>query len=320
MAILLEVENLFRYDIDSSTGKLTVYYYDSGSATWKTLYKYDLPNLAYDTDVYIRKSIPALRLKDTQTGGKDWVIRNNVGYLELYDEDIDSLATEWAFKQNFKIEKSTPLIRLKGTETGAKTFELKEDAGTCKLTNVSDAVDEFIVDVTNNRVDWNRDLRHVGTGSSLLTHASRHDRGGADALNWTAISNLADSGDVSCTVGTGGTATRTTVYTPPTNWTNVLPLSVYMAVGGTVATGETVSISVKMILDDASEYEIGSYSVTGATGTSTTSVDFATLLDAIRAAAANVDGKRVTNVAADVSSSAASTAATATARVLGLRT
>ena len=133
-------------------------------------------------------------------------------------------------------------------------------------------------------------------------------------------SELMDSGDVSCTVGTGGSATRTTVYSLPTDYYNLIPLSVYMEVGGTVATGETVSISVKAVLDDGSEFEIATFSASGTTGSSNEPDPFNNLLNALRSAAVIKDGNRITSIVADVSSSATSTSATATVRVVGIRT
>ena len=121
-------------------------------------------------------------------------------------------------------------------------------------------------------------------------------------------------------MGTGGTASRTTVYSLPANWYNLLPLAVYMEVGGTVASSETVSISVKAVLSDGSELEIASYSVTGTTGTKTEPAPIAELLASLRSAAKNADGLRITSIVADVTSSATSTSASATVRIVGIRT
>jgi len=156
-------------------------------------------------------------------------------------------------------------------------------------------------------------------GKMVLSHGTRHNRGGGDALNYAQITQLFDSGDVSCSIGLGGSATRTTVYSLPTGWYNALPLAVYVEVGGTVATGETVSISVKAVLDNGDEYEIASYSVTGGTGSNYIEVSWSTVLSNIRGATGSVDGRRITSIVADVETSASSTSATATVRVIGLR-
>jgi len=155
----------------------------------------------------------------------------------------------------------------------------------------------------------------------VSAHATRHDRGGADALDYSQITNLFDSGDVACAVGTGGTATRTTVLTLPANWFDAIPKAVYMEVGGTVASGETVSISVKVVLDNGTELEVASYSTTGATGSSTVGSEtiWTNLLTNARSAGVSLDGRRITSVVADVSSSATTTSATATVRAIGAR-
>jgi len=134
------------------------------------------------------------------------------------------------------------------------------------------------------------------------------------------FSQLFDSGDVSCSVGTGGSAARNSIYAAISPWENLVPLVIYMEVGGTVGTGETIDISIKVLLNDGSEYEIASYSVTGGTGSSTETTPLANLLSSLRSAGATKDGVRITEIVADVSSSATSTSATATVRVIGIRT
>lgn len=187
----------------------------------------------------------------------------------------------------------------------------EETAGEAKIKNVSDGIDLLKADATTVT---------DASGVQLASHGTRHQRGAADATDDPNVSNLGDSGDVSCTVGVNNTATRTTVYTPPTNYYAAIPQAIYMAVGGTVASSETVSISVKAVLDDGSEYEIASYSSTGATGSSTEATPFLNLLTNVRAAGANVNEKKITQIVADVKSSATSTSATATVRAIGLIT
>ena len=133
------------------------------------------------------------------------------------------------------------------------------------------------------------------------------------------VAVLFDSGDVSCSVGTGGSASRTTVYSVPSGYRALIPLAVYMEVGGTVASGETVTISVKAVFDDGSEREIGSYSVTGGTGSSTETSPFAILLTSLRSAGASAEDRYITSIVADVSSDQSSTSATATVRVVGVK-
>lgn len=134
----------------------------------------------------------------------------------------------------------------------------------------------------------------------------------------TETSKLFDSGTVSCTVGTGGNAQTTTVYSLPSDYYNLVPLAVYMEIGGTVASGETVTITVKAVLDDGSSYTIASLSKTGATGSSTESAPLSNLLANLGTNSG--EDRRITKIEADVSSSASSTSATASVRVLGIKT
>jgi len=131
-------------------------------------------------------------------------------------------------------------------------------------------------------------------------------------------SRLFDSGTVSCTVGTGGSASTTTIYILPDQYYNLVPLAVYMEIGGTVASGETVTITVKAVLDDGSSYTIASLSKTGATGSATEPSPLANLLSSLGSSSG--EDRRITRIEADVSSSATSTSATASVRVVGLKT
>lgn len=134
----------------------------------------------------------------------------------------------------------------------------------------------------------------------------------------TETSKLFDSGTVSCTVGTGGNAVTTTVYTLPSDYYSLIPLAVEMTIGGTVASGETVTITVKAVLDDGSTYTIASLSKTGATGSAMESAPLANLLANL--GTANAEGRRIVKIEADASSSATSTSATATVRAIGVKT
>ena len=168
-----------------------------------------------------------------------------------------------------------------------------------------------------------QEIKLEGTGTKLSEWQSGTDKSkiDADALE-RAVSEWFDSGDVSCDIGLGDSPTRTTLAEVPADWQALVPLSAYMEVGGTVASGETVSISIKAILDDGTEIEMATYSVTGGTGSSTVGADtiMANLMDNARSAGVSLDGKRITSVVADVKTSATSTSATAKARVQGVKT
>ena len=202
-------------------------------------------------------------------------------------------------------------LRYIGGVSGKEYQWVEETSGEAKLKNASDGIDLLKADPTTVT---------DASGIQLASHGTRHQRGAADATDDPNITNVGDSGDKSCSIGTGGTNTRTTVYSPPTNWNHILPQAVYIEVGGTVASGETVSVSIKAVFDDGNEYEIASYSTTGATGSTTVDAGtlWANLLSAIRAAGANEDQHRITSIACDANSSATSTSATLTVRAIGV--
>jgi len=233
---------------------------------------------------------------------------------------------------------------LVGSQTGKRLQVREPQANVWEIADVTDNVSFLQFDKVNSRINSptygyyhqgvkvaeyssSDDKVHVGkdiyseaVGASLGSHASRHNRGGADAIDWSSISQLFDSGDVSCAVGTGGTASKTTVYSLPSSWFNLVPLAVNISVGGTVASGETINVSVRAVLDDGTELEIASYSVTGSTGSKLESAPFANLLTSAASAGKSLEGRRITTMVAYASSSATSTSATVTVRVIGIRT
>lgn len=230
---------------------------------------------------------------------------SNLAYLQFYNQSTGTWETVIEFDTANKniltdlpIKKDTPTVKLIGTETGGKELDIRENAGVIE-----------IYDAAAGEVEM-----------TLEKHGDRHNRGGVDPLDYSLIMELIDSGAVSCTVGTGGTPSSTAVYSLPSNWTNIVPLAVYIDVGGTVASGETISVSVKAVLDDGNSYEIASYSITGGTGTKTETSPFSVLLSSLISAATVEDGKKITSIVADVSSSATSTSATVSVRVVGVRT
>ena len=150
-------------------------------------------------------------------------------------------------------------VRFKGSASG-KEYRIEETADqTVELKDIDDNLTLLKADSTTLT---------DASGVQLSSHGSRHARGGTDPINDENITNLGDSDNVSCAIGLNNTPTRTVLYKPPTNFYNALPMTVLFDIGGTFATGETITISVKVILDSGDEFEIGSLSVT-ATGTQT---------------------------------------------------
>ena len=87
-------------------------------------------------NVRISKDVPGVRLSGTETDGKDWTIRENAGFLELYDNAAGALADDVPLKQDIRIEKDVPAVRLRGTESGAKDLAIRENAGRIEVYDV----------------------------------------------------------------------------------------------------------------------------------------------------------------------------------------
>ena len=203
-------------------------------------------------------------------------------------------------------------VRFKGGASGKEYAWVEESAGELKAKNVSDDIDLLRADSTTIT---------DASGIKLKDHDVSRAGGSGGKYN-SEVSQFADSGDKSCTIGTGGTNERTTVLSLPDNWYNIIPKAVYIEVGGTVASGETISVSVKVVMDNNDEYEITSYSVDSATGSKTVNSEeiYTNLLTNVRSAGKSIDGRRITSVVADVNTNQSSTDATVKVRAIGVRT
>lgn len=284
---------------DSDSDTLTVYYWDSATSTWK----------------------PVLRIKGS-TGE----------VLALGD-----------ILQNVTVKTASPAIVLQGTESGARTFQVKEDQGAAKITNATDGVDELVVDPASGVVSLARDLRvskptpgvrlqgtetggkelvirenagvteiyDPSTGTTVMTlesHASRHDRGGPDPLDYSKVMTLLLK-SASPTLGTGGTLGAAASITPDTGYSRIVPMGVKITVGGTLATGESVTVRVTFNFDDGtSAFVEKTYTATG--DDYLTEADLQSLWK---------NGVGVTSIDVQAASSATATTATVTVQVRGVQ-
>lgn len=221
-----------------------------------------------------------------------WVIKGSKPYVKLTDTDtahdvnIQNDGTELKLDNDILISKATPSTKLNDTGSGT-TATISYDG-------------------TNINVD--HDVKHTGTGASLLAHASRHDRGGADAIDWSSISKFHVATGVSASVGVSGSPASTTVLTLDTNYYNLLPLTVKVTPSG-LGTGETLTISVVAKGSDGNSYTLASKSgVSSAVTFTPADFDFTVL----------ADGIRITELDVSIESSATSTSATATVDVAAL--
>ena len=110
------------------------------------------------------------------------------------------------------------------------------------------------------------------------------------------------------TVGTGGTLGDAVDLAPPSGFGRLHPLSVKIEVGGTVASGETITVRVTAVYsDETSSYVDKSYTATG-----TYYLDIGDLHELYK------DGVYITKLQAQAASSEASTSATVTVEVAAL--
>ena len=142
----------------------------------------------------------------------------------------------------------------------------------------------------------------------LASHASRHDRGGADPLDWAALSHFRKASG-SGTIGVSGSPATIVELVVEANYYNLIPLEVDYDISG-LATGETFTLHVTAVLDDGSEVTLANPSGLSAGGT-------------LRAGdfdwSAIGDGRRVERIRVKFESSATSTSATGSATVVALQ-
>ena len=205
------------------------------------------------------------------------------------DED---LVQPWRLDKTIK--KSEPALWLEGEESNARKFGVKESYGKLVLRNESDDVDELVVD--------------PGAGKTTIYRDAYAPRFFGEK-DW-----FFDTGLVSLTIGTGGNFAETTLLDiSGTDYRNLLPLAAHVEVGGTVASGETIDVEVWAYDDQGNAYgPLASYSVTGTTGSKDQVIDFTKLLGI-------ADGRRIVKITAKARTNQTSTDATASARVVGVK-
>ncbi len=140
---------------------------------------------------------------------------------------------------SLEIKASKPYVWLKDEDTN-KIIQVKNDAGDLKT------VDELGNEVTIN-------------GVQITAHASRHDRGGADALDWANLSKYKKVLGAGGAVGASGSPATFTVLTLDANYYNLLPLEVRVSPTG-LGTGESLTITVVLKDENGNTYTVFSQS------------------------------------------------------------
>jgi len=184
-------------------------------------------------------------------------------------------------------------------DTSSKLFRIKEpSSGQVVIANETDSINLITADPTT--------ITDAG-GVKLNAHGSRHSRAAADPFDYSLISKLFYK-STSPSLGTGGSLGSAVTLSPDTNYVRIIPLGITIVVGGTVASGETITVQVKLNFDDGtSNYVNKSYTATGTYYLSED--DFRSLWK---------NGVGISNISVAAGSSASSTSATVTVYVRGI--
>lgn len=190
-------------------------------------------------------------------------------------------------------------LRLVGDYSSKIYTFAEERAGVLKIRDASGNVDYLTIDpqtVTD------------ASGARLAAHASRHSRGGADPLDYSLIAKLLLK-SVSPKLGTGGALGPAASVAPDPGYVRIVPSGVRIDIGGTFASGESVTVRVTFVFDDGtSQYVDKTFTATGTTYL--TDADFFTLWK---------NGVGVVRIDVQAGSSASTTAVTATVAVRGIQ-
>ena len=151
-----------------------------------------------------------------------------------------------------------------------------------------------------------------GTGvMDVEPHGSRHNRGGSDAISWSSVSKYRLASATGVSIGVSGSPATIAELTVNTNFYNLIPLTIKATPSG-LGTGETATISVIAVLDDASTQTLASKTTAaGSTSTETfTPSDYDMTLIS--------DGKQIRTIRVTAESSATSTSATMDASIAAM--
>lgn len=207
------------------------------------------------------------------------------------DSDTDTITLYWWNPATASWE---PVIRFKGS-----TKEIQE---------IGSIVKSIVVKTTSPYIQLQ------GTESGARTFQIKEDAGflkvvnvsTGSAVNLEPILILASA---SPPLGTSGTLGSAVSITPSTGYSRIVPLGVKITVGGTLDTGESITVRVTFVFSDNSTlYVSKTYTATGDDYLG--DADFFTLWK---------NGVGVARIDVQAASSAASTAATVTVTVRGVQ-
>lgn len=225
------------------------------------------------------------------------VVKGSKPYMKLTDTDtahdvnLQNDGTELTVDNDILISKATPATKLNDTASG-NTATISYDGSKVALDTEFDATK--LVDTTIN--------------ASLDSHGSRHDRGGADAFDWSALSKWLNKSASGVSIGVSGSPASILKVSVETNYYNLLLKMIKVTPSG-LATGESVTYHVIFYFSDGTNAEVATKSgVTAATTLTDADIDWSLI----------PDGVRVTDIEVTAESSATSTSATSDATIVAM--
>ena len=160
---------------------------------------------------------------------------------------------------------------------------------------------------TDDKVHCEKDIYSDALGVSLGAHATRHNRGQPDAIDWASISKYITA-SATINAGASGSPNYSTVLTVDTNYFNMLPLTIKITPSG-LGTGESLTIYVDAVLDDGSTVTLATVSnVTSAQTINIAWLDFTAV----------GNGRQIRSIKIGVESNKTSTSASATVDIAAI--
>jgi hypothetical protein len=243
--------------------------------------------------------MPEIIIREEGTGARTRGLKNVGGMLRVYNPatgaEVMNVEAHGARHQAggadeinlqaMRAEGSPAYIRLIDTTSGGAERRLASRGGHAQ-----------ILDANGNLV------------MDIEAHGSRHSRGGADPINFgTALALFLKS--ASPTLGTSGTLGAASTISPDPGYYAIVPLGISITIGGTLASGETITVVITFNLDNKTTTSVTKqYTATGTNYLA--DADFFSLW---------ANGVHITSISVQAASSAATTSAKVTVSVRGIQ-
>jgi hypothetical protein len=155
-------------------------------------------------------------------------------------------------------------IRFRG-DTSSKIFKVYEpSSGEVQIVNESDNITLARINATS--------IYDAG-GINLSSHGSRHNKGGADAITFTTGYTFINKSGSSVSAGTSGSYGSESSVSPDTGYNSIIPFKIRAVVGGSFASGETVTIRYRFYWNDGTYTDV----TTSVTATGNYDLDMPTI-------------------------------------------